>query len=181
MMQYGVKCFLLVFLLLLAQLSWAAERKKQVDLYLHDFVSQAFQLSYPTIYKAIEVSLMGVPQEVLDKVNNADFPAIFVEMPHFGGGRWANSNGIFVEPHDPPTFTKGVWIIKLSTELEDAKDVDAVQGVVLHELAHFVLDHHEGVFNQQHEKDANHLVRKWGFEEKFLKAREKFGSHQAKK
>ncbi len=180
MFQHSLKCFILAFFVLLANFSWAASRKEQVDQYLHDFVSQAFQFSYPSIYNAIELSLMGIPQEALDKVSNADFPALFVEMPHFGGGRWANANGIFVEPHDPPTFTKGVWIIKLSTELEDSKDVDAIQGIVLHELAHFILDHHGGVFDKQYEKDANHLVKKWGFERQFLKAKEKFGSHSNK-
>jgi hypothetical protein len=91
-------------------------------------------------------------------------------------GKWANSAGIFVEPNDPPTFTKGIWIVKLNTQMNEVNSVEAIEGVVLHELAHKVLEHQGGTFNPEIEREANRLVKKWGFERQFLKAKEFFGA-----
>lgn len=174
------KHLLFVFLFFCSSFVWADGRKEAMDQYLHDFVGQAFPQSYPSIYQAIKNAVEHLPQEAFEKINHADLPVLFLEMPHFGGGKWANSNAIIVEPDDPPTFKDGLWIIKLSTQLEDSKDIDAIEGIVLHELAHFILGHQGGAYDIQKEKDANNLVKKWGHESKFLKAKAKFGSHTYK-
>ena len=67
-------------------------------------------------------------------------------------------------PEDPPTFGKGMWFVKLNTELEGAKSVEAIEMVVAHELAHRVLGHRAGAgISVKDEKAANHLIRRWNF------------------
>jgi hypothetical protein len=123
-----------------------------------------------------------LPSEAYKKVTDRTFPALYTEVPHFGSGQWANSSGIYVEPNDPPTFTKGIWIVKLNTAMEEANDVQAIEGVVAHELAHHYLDHVAGAFSMEKEKQANHQIQKWGFDRQFQRAKAKFGSgHLPKK
>ena len=173
-----LKAFIFIFLILCSSFAVADEsREVRIKEYLHDFVGHAFKESFPNINQAIEQVIKSLPQEVLDKVLDPDFPVLFIEMPHYGGGRWANSNGIYMEPDDPPTFTKGVWIVKLSTELNDSNDIPAIEGVIAHEIAHFVLGHQPEGLNLKQEKEANALVNKWGLEEQFLKAKKRFGGH----
>jgi hypothetical protein len=157
-------------------------REKKVDRYLQEFASPAFKESYSNIYKALHEVLVLLPQSAFDKVTDRAFPVLFTEVPHFGSGQWANSSGIYVEPNDPPTFTKGIWIVKLNTALGESNDVQAIEGVIFHELAHRVFGHEGGIFSIQKEKDANHLVEKWGFKAQFLRAKAKFGNgHLPKK
>lgn len=156
-------------------------RQEKVGSYLSEFVSPAFKDSYPNIYTAIKNVLILLPENAFKKVTDRSFPVLFTEVPHFGTGQWANSSGIYVLPEDPPTFTKGIWIVKLNTALNDAKDVEAIEGVIFHELGHRVLDHEGGKFSVEIEKEVNRLVKKWGFERQFLKARAKFGRNSLDK
>ena len=151
-------------------------RQQKAEAYLAEFASPAFKDSYTNIYSAIKNVLILLPEYAFEKVTDRSFPVLFTEVPHFGTGRWANSSGIYVMPDDPPTFTKGMWIVKLNTELNEGKDVEAIEGVVFHELAHRVLGHEGGHFSIEVEKEANHLVKKWGFQKQYLKAKASFGT-----
>lgn len=168
--------FLFFSSFVLAENTIQKTREKQVDAFLREFSSQAFKESYPNIFTAIKQVLILLPPDAFAKATNRAFPVLFTEAPHFGTGQWANSSGIYSEPNDPPTFTDGIWIIKLSTKLNETKDVEAIEGVIFHEIAHHVLGHKGGVFNPEIEKEANRLVKKWGFERQYLKAKEAFGS-----
>ncbi|MBF0490148.1 MAG: hypothetical protein HQL15_05945 [Candidatus Omnitrophica bacterium] len=176
-----VKTFLLLSFFALspvyAQKTLVFTREEKVKSYMEEFVSQGFKESQAKIYTAIQQCLRLIPEEAYKKITDRTFPVIFTEMPHFGGGRWANSSGVYVMPNDPPTFTKGIWIVKLNTQLNETQDVEEIEGIIFHELAHRVLDHVAGAFDIDKEKQANRLVKKWGFERQFLKAKSSFGTH----
>ncbi len=70
-------------------------------------------------------------------------------------------------------------MIKLSMGLGIAKTPSAIEGVVAHELAHRVLDHvRNGKVSCQAEREANALIKQWGFKKEFQEASRLFGHRQ---
>ena len=101
---------------------------------------------------------------------------IFVDVLTSGIARTANAVQFTMRKDDPPTFQKGFYLIKLGDNLEDASDVEAIEGVIFHELAHRILEHlSSGKFSCDMEREANRLVKKWGFEKEYTKASGEFG------
>ena len=152
-------------------------RQEAVKEYLEEFSEGSLEGVFPNIYKAIENVFRKIPAEVFDKVTNRDRPVIFTVHFTKGNGRYAQSINYTVEEDDPPTFKEGFYMIKLGDLLNNTNDVEAIEGIVYHELAHRYLEHHQlQQMTCEHEREANHLVKEWGFEKEFLKAKEKFGS-----
>ncbi len=153
------------------------DRPEIVEEYLSEFCSQSFIQSYPKISRALHAALNKIPWNVFWAITGRSRPVLFTEYHYTDVGRFANSSEIWTSEDDAPTFTKGMTIIKLSTELEDAESVESIEGVVLHELAHRFLEHakKKDLAVCQREMEANQLVKEWGFEQEFKAAKERFG------
>jgi hypothetical protein len=153
------------------------DRPEIVEEYLSEFCSQAFIQSYPKIYGAIKAALTKIPQDAFLAVTDRARPVLFTETHYAGLGRFANSSNILVADDDAPAMSQGLTMIKLSVELEDkAESSEEIEGIILHELAHRVLEHaKKKLYTCQMEREANHLVKSWGYEKEYLKAKERFG------
>ena len=159
-------------------LDWTMDNRPEiVEEYLGEFCSRAFVQGYPKIYSAIKAALTKIPHDVFLAVTDRSRPVIFTEYHYTGIGRFANSSNIFSFEDDAPSMTDGLTMIKLSVELEDkAESSQEIEGIILHELAHRVLDHaKKEIRTCQMEREANNLVKSWGFGEEFQKAKATFG------
>jgi len=157
--------------------SWSVnDREEVVKEYISEFVSLGFNKGSSKIFKAIEGVLAKIPRQVFLSVTDRKHPVLFTEYYFEGMSRFANSSEVIVLKDDPPTFTEGVTIIKLSSELNLADSIQEVEGVILHELAHSYLRHgmNEGR-DSELEKEANRLIKEWGFIVEFEKASKRFG------
>ena len=153
------------------------DRKKYVREYLDFAFGRGSDKSYPKIYQAISNALNEIPEDVLEKVSNPKHPVIFTVNITSGIARWANSSEFNLTVNTERALDNGFYLIKLADELENTSDVESIEGIVLHELSHNYLDHlKREQFSCEMEREANRLVKKWGFEEKFLKAKAMFGS-----
>ncbi len=78
---------------------------------------------------------------------------------------------------DPLTFQNGFYLTTLSDELNDAPDPEAIEGILFHEMAHRYLEHLRAEeFSCEMEREANRLVKQWGFETEYQKASQTLGS-----
>lgn len=154
------------------------DRQEVVAEYLSEFTSSGILFSYPNIHAALKNALNKLPQEVFWEVTHRSRPIIFMDYLTSGIGRFANSTEFFMRPHDPPAFAQGFYMIKLSDEVENASP-EEIEGLILHEIAHRTLEHlHSKKISCDMEREANMLVKSWGFEQEFLKAKERFGSKE---
>jgi hypothetical protein len=153
------------------------DRVEVVREYLGEFCSQGIIHGMPVIYAAV--------RDVLERLAPADFlsltdrhrPVLFTEYYDEGTARFANTSEIIASEDDAPAAEKGLTIIKLSSALGAAGGPEPVKGVIAHELAHRVLDHgRKGPVTCSSEREANALVRRWGFEAEFLAAKKAFGA-----
>jgi hypothetical protein len=152
-------------------------REEVVEEYLGEFCTQTFIKGFPDVYKAIKDVLMRVPKDVFLELTDRAYPIVFTEYHTKGMGRFANSANIIVLEDDPPTFTSGFYMVKLSTELCETGSKDAISAVVAHELAHRYLDHGKGgMHSAQNERETNALIIEWGFEKEFKAAQKAFGA-----
>lgn len=155
------------------------DRPEVIREYLGEYCSQGIVHGLPKTHSAIIEALSKIPWDVFLKITGRSRPVLFTEYHYTGVGRFANSSEISSTPDDAPSFQDGFTLIKLSAELEDRGSREAIEGVVLHELAHRVLDHartRQGRSPCEIEKEANGLVKSWGFEVQYLAAKETFGS-----
>ena len=77
---------------------------------------------------------------------------------------------------DPPCCQQGFTLLKLGLGLGIATAKEPIEGVVAHELAHRVLDHiRKGYVNCDAERQANRLIKQWGFNKEYLLASQVFG------
>lgn len=151
-----------------------AARSAAVDAYLAEFCSPAFQGT--RIGEAIHDVLMKVPSRALVLVLDRRRPVLFTEVYDAGTARFASSSEVIMTPQDRPAFQQGMTILKLNMSLNDARSVDAVKGIVAHELAHRVLDHvRKGHVSCDAEREANRLIKTWGFEKALEAASQEFG------
>jgi hypothetical protein len=124
---------------------------------------------------AIREVMMRLPPEALITVMDRRRPVLFSEVYDVGTARFASSSEIIVTPRDKPCFQQGMTILKLSTALEDGSQ-DAVMGIVAHELAHRVLDNvRRGHISCQAEREANRLIKSWGFTKEYEAASREYG------
>ncbi|MFA5089223.1 MAG: hypothetical protein WC552_09360 [Candidatus Omnitrophota bacterium] len=151
------------------------DREEVVREYLGEFCSQGIIKYFPKIYSAISHVLNKLPDDIFLDVTDRTRPVLFTEYYDSGGAKFANSSQIVVFPDDPPTFTEGIWIMKLSTALNISDSFEAIAGVVIHELAHRILGHGDSAaYSPIMEKEANDLVRKLGFAEELRRAQDIF-------
>lgn len=151
-------------------------RQEVVREYLSEFCSQGFRADSSGIYQAIERVMARLPDDIFLLVTEREYPVLFTEYHYTSLGRLANSGEIKLLTDDPPTFMKGFYLVKLSTELEEA-EVEVAEAIVAHELAHRVLGHSgSGNYTKDMESAANGLIKEWGFDKEFEKARKRFNS-----
>ena len=154
------------------------DRDELISEYLGEFCSQTFVRGMPKVYSAIRDVLLRIPFDALLNVTDRRRPVIFTEFYDSGTARFANSADISTEDDDAPCCTKGFTLMKLSTGLNEAGTQSAIEGIVAHELAHRVLEHfRKGGGSCKAERQANALVKQWGFEKEFGGAKKMFGSH----
>ena len=153
-----------------------AQRQAQIEQYLKEFVGNSL-FYYPNIRSALFNALAKLPDDVFATVTDRRHPLIFVISINSGIARFANATEFVTEKNDPPTFTEGFYLIILGDELNNTTDVEAIEGVILHEIAHDYLQHlRVDQPSCELEREANRLVKEWGYEEIFLKAKAQFGS-----
>ncbi|MBF0522261.1 MAG: hypothetical protein HQL24_04305 [Candidatus Omnitrophica bacterium] len=147
-------------------------RAKAVDAYLAEF-SDSFEGS--KIGPAIHEVLMRMPQDALKIILNRRRPVLFVGVCSSGTAKFASSSEVIICEKDVPAFQQGMTIIKISDSLASGSS-DAIMGIVAHELAHRVLDHirHNHV-SCQAEREANRLIKSWGFAKEYAAASKEFG------
>jgi hypothetical protein len=143
--------------------------------YFEEFVSPEI-VFYPNIYQALKNVFSKLPKEVLDKVTKRDHPILFIPTISTGIARYAHSIEFNLEKNKPRAFQSGFYLIMLGDELNQIGDVSAIEGVIFHEIAHRYLDHARNPNpGCELEKEANRLVKKWGFEVEYKKASAAFG------
>ncbi len=149
------------------------QREMMVDRYMAEFSSGVFKES--KIGPAIREVLMRLPVDDLRTVMNRRRPVVFVEAYDAGTARFVSSSEMILTKKDAPAFQEGMTIVKISTGLESGS-ADAIKGIVAHELAHRVLDHvRSGKVSCQSEREANHLVKSWGFVKEYEAASKEYG------
>jgi hypothetical protein len=154
------------------------DRDELIVEYLGEFCSQTFVRGMPKVYSAIRDVLLRIPFNALLNVTDRKRPVLFTEFYDSGTARFANSAEISTEDGDAPCCAKGFTLIKLSTGLDQAGAQPAIEGIVAHELAHRILEHsRKGAGSCKAEREANALVKEWGFAKEFAEARKMFGSH----
>jgi hypothetical protein len=152
-------------------------RKANVQRYFDQFFPPGIAEDYPKIYKAVYEVFMKLPENVFNEITKHEYPVLFTINMTSGIGRFANSTQMSVHKKDHETLREGFYLIKLSDELEHTPDFEAIEGIVFHELGHRYLNHlRQPIFSCEMEREANRLVKKWGFEKEYKKAKEAFGS-----
>jgi len=181
-----VKIILCVFLLILGVIFARGGRmvapvmpscRSGIDLYLAEFSAPSFTSS--KIGPALREVLLRLPEEALAKVMDRRRPVLFVDVYSGGTGRFASSSEVILEPKDAPAFQQGMTLIKISDALADGSS-SAIKGILAHEIAHRVLDHirlHH--VSCQSEREANRLIKSWGFTREYEAASAEFGREKA--
>jgi pimeloyl-ACP methyl ester carboxylesterase len=152
-------------------------RARRVDAYLAEFSAPVFGSS--KIGPAIRDVLMRLPEDALDKVMDRRRPVLLLDVNSSGTGRFASSSEVMMAPQDAPAFEEGMTLIKISDELADGSS-EAVKGIIAHELAHRVLDHvRQNHLSCNAEREANRLIKSWGFTVEYEAASREFGRAKA--
>lgn len=156
---------------------WAVnDRAEVVEEYLGEFCSRTFTDAIPKMGEAIRDVLLRIPDDAFLKTTDRERPVLFTEVYDSGTAQFANTAEIIAEEGDAPAFTKGLTIIKLSTALDSADTSLPIKGIVAHELAHRYLEHAiKGNLSCESEREANRLIKSWGFEKEYEQASEQFG------
>lgn len=160
-------------------LEWSInDRKEIVKEYLEEFASGNILGYYINIRTALQSAMEKLPHDVFISITSRNRPTLFIDVYTTGIARYANALDFTMRENDPPTFQDGFYLIKLGDELEKAADPQAIEGIIFHEIAHRVLNHlhSEREDSCELEKEANRLVKQWGFQEEFSKASAIFGS-----
>lgn len=156
-----------------------SSRQEQIEQYKKEFVSSEL-LGYANIAFALDAVLLNLPENVFAFATDRTKPVLFINTVTSGIARFARSMDFTVEADDPPTFTDGFRIILLGDELNQTADPKAIEGVIYHELAHHYLGHLQSDARScELEREANAEVKRWGFEDKYLKAKEAFGAKKS--
>jgi hypothetical protein len=151
-------------------------RSEKIRLYLTEFSSGAFAMGEGKIHQAITRVLEKMPYKDFLKVTDPRRPMIFTEVWDTGTARFASSTEMIVENHETPCCQNGFTIVKLSMALNDGP-IEAIEGVVAHEIAHRVLDNiKRGPVDCNAERASNRLIKRWGLKKEFEEAKNIFGT-----
>ena len=155
-----------------------AERRDQaVEVYLKEFVGEPVHQAYPKIYQAIEEVFHKLPADVFKNLTDRRRPVVIIVNITSGIAKYANSTEFTVGNNERQMFAQGFYLLKLGDELENSPNIEAIEGIVFHELAHRYLEHlRQPVFSCEMEREANRQVKKWGFEKEYKAAKEFFGA-----
>lgn len=158
-------------------LGWALDDRDEVlNEYAGEFCSQGIARGMPRIFTALKEVLRRMPLSDFLNVTDRHRPVLFTEYYDSGTARFANTSEIMTSDDDAVAADKGMTIIKLSSALNEADSPAPVEGVLAHELAHRVLDHaRKGRVSCKEEREANRLIKQWGFTEEFKEASRLFG------
>ncbi len=152
------------------------DRAEVIEEYLGEFCSQGIVQGMPKIHTALKNVLRGMSLKDFLQVTDRQRPVLFTEYYYTGTARFANTSEIIASEDDAPAFEKGITIIKLGDALNEAETSAPIEGVLAHELAHRVLDHvKKGRVTCTEEREANALIKQWGFADQFAKASKLFG------
>ena len=103
----------------------------------------------PKTLKAVETFARRLTDVELDRVTFDERFILFAPVP----GKYGETKGLFGE---------GAAFIYLSPELESV-DQDSVDSTVAHEFAHMLLGHHLRAWRVGDEKEADEMIKGWGF------------------
>lgn len=158
-------------------LGWMIDdRTEIVEEYLQEFCSLQ---PFPVIFTAIKNVLLKMPYADFLRVTDRRRPIIFTEFYDSGTARFASSQEYIVEPGNPPCCSEGFTLIKVGLGLGAAASPGPIEGVMAHEIAHRVLDHvRNGKVSCTAEREANALIKEWGFREEFKAASSLFGGKE---
>ena len=110
-------------------------------------------------------------------VTNRRRPIIFLGYYTVGIARFASATEFNIRDKDAPMLQDGFYVIKLGDALESKGDIETIEGVILHEIAHRQLEHlRHPKSSCELEREANKLMQSWGFEKEFNKVKEVFGA-----
>ena len=155
------------------------DRAEAAAEYMSEFSSPTFAQGEGKIHEAIKNVLERMPLEAFIQVTDRRRPIIYTETWDSGTARFANSSEFLVAQDDVMCCQDGFTLIKLSMGLNAAETPDAITGIVAHETAHRVFDHiKNGQVDCNAERQANALIKKWGFGKEFKKASELFGHRE---
>jgi len=154
------------------------DREEMAKQYLSEFASGNILHNYPKVRTALLNALQKLPLDVYLTVTERARPIIFIDYYTDGIAQYAGSMEFSMRETDPPTLDDGFFIIRLGDGLNDATDIEAIEGIVLHETAHRFLEHLRNTEKHpcEREIEANRLVKEWGYEEEYKKASEEFGA-----
>ncbi len=152
-------------------------RRQQTAAYMSEFVSGSFRSYYTNIGKALENALNKLPEDVFAEVTDRRSPVIFINSVTSGIARYANGMEFHFRPDDKPALQDGFYLIVLGDQMNNFDDVSAIEGVILHEIAHDYLKHLRAPkHNCEMEREANRLVMSWGYEPEYRAASDAFGA-----
>jgi hypothetical protein len=160
--------------------AWSRDDRAEVAReYAGEFSSAALAIS-PKFSSAIRDVLARIPEDVFLFLTRRAHPVLFVEYYAGLNARLSTSSDIKVLHDDPPTFTDGMWLVRLDYDLERRAGADAIKAIVAHELAHRVLQEKKEEENGliETEKSVNRLIQAWGFKKEFLEAKRLTQTHQ---
>ena len=169
--------FVLLMLISQAYAQLDPEREKMSREYIRQFAEDTFALAEPNTHQALINAMSKIPKTVFEDITQNERPIVFVHHYTQHIARFANSTEFIVEADDPPTFVKGFFLVNLGDELNSSSNIQAIEGVIYHEIAHRVL---ENLRSDREvcdlEREANQLIKAWGLQEEFLQAKEVFGA-----
>ena len=155
------------------------DREEMAKEYLSEFASGNLIVAYPKVREALLNALMKLPLEIYLEVTQRKRPIIFIDYYTGGIAQYAGSLEFTMRETDPPTFDEGFYIIRLGDGLNNADDVEAIEGIILHEIMHRYLEHLKNEENRhpcELEKEANQTLKKLDFAEEYSKAADFFGA-----
>ncbi len=148
-------------------------RAQIIDHHLKEF--SAFQAP-SQVRTAIVNVLQKMPDKEFAYVTDARRPVIFIDS---GSSPYASSQEFAMSPGEEPCCQEGFTLIRLGGRLEEARNIMAIEGVIAHELAHRILEHLKtGHVSCKSEREANRLIKSWGFTKEFEAASKTFGRRE---
>ncbi|MBP9855426.1 MAG: hypothetical protein KBD53_11220 [Candidatus Omnitrophica bacterium] len=155
----------------------SSQRQEQVEAYLNEFSAGEFRGYYTNIYQALTNALNKLPDDVFQDVTDRKSPVVFINTITTGIARYANSKEFRFIGDEPPAFQEGFYLMVLGDELNDSNNIPAIEGIILHELAHDYLKHLRAPkHNCEMEREANRLVKAWGYTKEYEAASKEFGA-----
>jgi len=154
------------------------DREEMAKQYMSEFASGNILHNYPKVRTALLSALQKLPLDIYLTITDRRRPIIFLDYYTEGIAKYAGSMEFRMRETDPPTFEDGFYIIRLGDKLNGTENTEAIEGVILHEIMHRVLEHLRNDTEQpcEMEKQANQKLKDLGFEKEYSMAAAEFGS-----